>query len=650
MITIKRSIILIYLIFLFGPTNAQPEVKAWGNMTGIRIEGQLMKFGTSLRIIKSGWTGMTQTAKEQQRPDYSLEGKNQLVSTRIDSIYLKETFEATGTGRASIDITLNSHKDTLIAGVFFCIELPQAWYTETGFQLIEPTQKQEGEKQYAGENVVLNTVAKGISFTAPLRQIEINFTENTELIVKKNEQNENNYIEIYIPVVKNALSYGQTAGKSIKIAVKGEIDHLPAHISVNTRNPGRSFKGIGGNFRLQNPQTDPPVIDYCLNNLRVAWARVEMPWRFWQPDESKDPLEAARSGNLHPRVKAAMEMAQRLDRLGIPVILSDWSAPPWAIEGQFSFRPQPGGLRGNPLNKDKLDKIYGSITSYIIFLKEKYGVEAKLFSFNESDLGINIRQTAEEHAALIKELGAYFAAHGLNTKILLGDTADANGYPWVNKALEVPGLQPYIGAVSFHSWRGWTDETLSAWDRIAKKIHKPLIVGEGSIDAAAWHYPDIFLQPDYAIDEISLYIRILAICQPLSILQWQLTADYSVLAGGGVFGNQQEPLHPTQRFWNLKQLGSTPEGLFHMPVTSDKPEISCAALGDNKRKMFAMHLVNNGPSRDVIITGLPVYVKSLKVYITDSDKSMQNEKPVKVNDGRAEITAGGTCFISLMTE
>ena len=31
--------------------------------------------------------------------------------------------------------------------------------------------------------------------------------------------------------------------------------------------------------------------------------------------------------------------------------------------------------------------------------------------------------------------------------------------------------------------------------------------------------------------------RMMAIAQPLSILQWQLTADYSLLAGGGIFGD-----------------------------------------------------------------------------------------------------------------
>ena len=45
------------------------------------------------------------------------------------------------------------------------------------------------------------------------------------------------------------------------------------------------------------------------------------------------------------------------------------------------------------------------------------------------------------------------------------------------------------------------------------------------IDAAAWRYPAIFKESTFALYEINLYTRLCAICQPLSILQWQLTAD-----------------------------------------------------------------------------------------------------------------------------
>jgi hypothetical protein len=307
------------------------------------------------------------------------------------------------------------------------------------------------------------------------------------------------------------------------------------------------------------------------------------------------------------------------------------------------------GVWGNPLDDRKKEKIYQSIAAYLLYLKENYGVEVEAFSFNESDLGINIRQTPEEHRQLIKGLGAYMAAKGLKTKLLLGDTADVTGWAFTHEAAADAQTHPYISAVSFHSWRGYSDENLAKWDSIARRINKPLLVGEGSIDAGAWRYPKIFEEPTYAAEEIDLYVKILAICQPVSILQWQLTADYSPLSGGGVFGNHEMPLHPTQRFWNLKQLASTPPAVVAMPVTSSVPDVTCAALGNNTSRTYAIHLVNNGAAREVMLNGLPDTVKELKMYTTNSSRGMEEGKPVTVTQGRANFTADANSFVSLMT-
>src|SRR5690606_7499631 len=150
------------------------------------------------------------------------------------------------------------------------------------------------------------------------------------------------------------------------------------------------------------------------------------------------------------------------------------------------------------------------------------------------------------------------------------------------------------------------------WADAAERMDLPLIVGEGSIDAAGWQYPTFFEEPIYALQEIDLYTKILAINQPMSILQWQLTADYSVLSGGGVFGNNDEPLHPTQRFWQLKQHASTPENVRHMAISDNHEAVTSAALGNNETNTYAFHLVNNGATRPAKIDGIPSTVSKLR--------------------------------------
>jgi hypothetical protein len=384
--------------------------------------------------------------------------------------------------------------------------------------------------------------------------------------------------------------------------------------------------------------------------MDVRWGRVEMPWRFWHPEEGEDPIAKANNGELHPRVEAAMKMAQRLDKMGMPVILSDWSAPDWAIEGTMTFGPQPGGLRGNPLDKKKMKQIYKSIADYIQYAKDNFGFEFAMFSFNESDLGIYVRQTAEEHADFIKGLGSYLESRGINTRLLLGDTADANGWPFVEAAINDKSTHKYIKAVSFHSWRGYTDENLRKWYDAAERMNLPLLVGEGSMDAGAWRYPDIFGEYTYAMEEMNLYVRILKICQPESILQWQLTADYSPMIGGGVFGNNDIPLSPTQRFWNFKQIADMPEGLYAMPVEENKGNVICAAFGDNEKEIYTLHMVNNGPARQATLKGLPSGTEWMKIYVTNKTSSMSQRRMIRVREGEGTFLAEANSFISLLVD
>ncbi len=451
------------------------------------------------------------------------------------------------------------------------------------------------------------------------------------------------FAQLLLPIHTGPLKRGDSYEQSFDISLAATPDAEPVDIKLNAGLKGRMFDGLGGNFRLQNAKTDPQVIDYCLENLRVAWGRVEMPWRNWHPLLETDTVK----GNLDPKVKNAMEMAQRLGKMNMPVIVSAWSPPAWAVIGKLVNGQDANGIWGNALDPARMQEIYASISSYLLYLKSEYGVEATYFSFNESDLGINVRQTGQEHADLIKGLGAYFKSKGLKTKLLLGDNSDANTYEFIYPALNDPACRPYIGAISFHSWRGWDAATLSKWAEAATKIDADLLVGEGSIDAAAWQYPEYFQEESYALEEINLYTRLLNICQPRSILQWQLTADYSPLKGAGIFGTEG-PLAPTQRFWQLKQLAATPAGQQHIAVSSSRPDVSCAALaGDGKN--YTIHLVNSSGGRAARLGGIPSAVKGFKAYLTDKSRNSVQIADIVIKNGKASLNLDPRCFVTLMS-
>ena len=644
---LKTTLFLLTFILSLQNLFAQPQVQPWGNMQGIRIDGQLMPFETSLSVVKKNWSTVQSTGKERQNPSYMRKGSQQIIATSIDSFYFKETINEAGKGNAKVSVQLNAKAAASIEGVYFTLSVADEYYADGSIQVnnLAPIKLSAGETALA---TYLQTPATSVQFISSSRQVKIIFTEATSVSLKKNKDKGFKGMQLFIPLLKGDVINGQSATKDFTIKTNGVIDKNPVTFALDTATTGRAFDGLGGNFRLQNQQTDPQVIDYCLENLRVAWGRVDMPWRFWQPAIDSNPIVQAKAGKLNMQVQKAMEMAQRLHTLGMPVILTAWSAPAWAVVGVPKFRPGADGVWGNPLDTSKTAEIYTSIADYIDYVKEQYGFEISLFSFNESDLGINIRQTGEEHATLIKGLGAYFVSRGIKTKLLLGDNSDATTYEFINPALNDVATHPYIGAISFHSWRGWDTETLQKWAAAATKLHLPLLVGEGSIDAAAWAYPAIFDEQIYALEEISLYIRLLAICQPASILQWQLTADYSPLAGGGIFGDTSA-LRPLQRFWNLKQLASTPKSLQAMPLKSTAKNVSAAAFGDNKKGIYTLHFVNNGASRKAIITGLPVKIKSLRLWVTDKQRPMKAGALVPVVNGKAVCMLEATSFTTLIS-
>jgi hypothetical protein len=611
-----------------GRALAQAEVMPWGSVPGIRVEGELMPLGASVCSVAADGAVLSRTARERQRPRFTRGARGHTVTSRLGPLSFAETVEDTRPGSARIDLSFRADSASAAGGAL-CLDLPRSEFGAESVQLVGAP-----------------AAARGLRIVSPRRTLTVTFDAPAAVAVRSARRQGADEVAVTIAILPAGAAAGSTARNRVAFNVTGPVDHGPVTVTLDASRPGRAFDGLGGNFRIQNPATDSGVVAYNLANLRVAWGRVEFPWRDWDPEEGADPTVAAEAGRLDPRVTRALEMARELGRRRIPVIVSAWFPPAWAVVGELHDQPV-NGVWGNQLDPEKMERIYASITSYLLFLKSHYGVEPALFSFNESDLGINVRQTPREHDAFIRGLGAYLASHGLATKMLLGDTSDATATGFIGAAMADSAAWPYIGAVSFHSWRGWGDDLLTFWGNAAERLHVPLLVGEGSTDAAAWNYPDVFQEPWFAMEEINLYTRMLAISQPKSILQWQLTSDYSVLAGGGVFGDRGE-LRPTQRFWNLKQFASVPEGAFHLPVSCSRPDVTCAALGDVANGRYAVHLVNNGASRPAILRGLPDGVKELRVYVTDATRKMEEGARVPVVNGSASVVLEPTSFTTLV--
>jgi O-glycosyl hydrolase len=707
------SVVSLFVCLCCDRAAGQAEVSGWGNLRGIRVGGQLVAFTSEVGVCNPDFSQVTMSQREGPLSTSQYVRNSNSVTVGESLRYgtngarggagprggpggrgggaafsYTMTYTDPQPGTCEVNIRLTSAADQTIAGIYYFLDFP-AKDVGDGQVILDwrpsdapgPHGQEPGFRSTGGEGALLRTpdpqgqFLKGWGYVLKMpgkndhQLVQVDFGKRLDVVVQQARVSKNpnvapDDIEVYFPIAVGNTTAGQVIESHFTIKASGDVESGPVTVTVDPAKPGRTFDGMGGNYRIQGPR-DAQHIQYIMDNMRVAFGRVALPWNVWQPEENSPPPMLAAGGVAAPPTNAAaapparggrgggggmnsitsaMEIAQKLAKMNIPMIISCWSPPSWAVVANDPRSSRFGGTeRGQHLDPAKWDAICKSIGSYLVYLRDHYGAEPRYFSFNESDLGIDVHQSPEDHDQAIKKLGAYFKTTGLKTRMLLGDTSDAVPASFIQPALNDPEAVPYIGAISFHSWRGATDAQYQKWADAAAKLGLPLFDAEGGNDAQASGYPNVFREGWYALDEAAEYVRIMRICQPEAILEWQLTENYSVLksdAGGA--------LQPTQRFYNLKQFNLAPAGSAWIPAQSSSALVLPAACVDPARSVCAVHLVNNGASRAATIAGLPASVARMDVYVTDEKRGMEKLEPVSVKNGSAQFTLQGQTLTTLI--
>src|SRR5262249_151995 len=199
-----------------------------------------------------------------------------------------------------------------------------------------------------------------------------------------------------------------------------------------------------------------PVAAYTLKNLNVNWARAAIKLVQW--DKERD--------NPGPELRADFETMRGFARMGVPFIASVWTLPERFYSDAYD---KPASAPARVIDPLKWDELFDLIVGYLAYVKREYGAEPDLFSFNESNIGINVVMTPEAHAAAIKRIGARLQAAGFKTKMLLGDAAGPRDtHKFALEAASDTDARPLAGAVAFHSWGGGSAEQYGAWGDLAE--------------------------------------------------------------------------------------------------------------------------------------------------------------------------------------
>jgi hypothetical protein len=170
----KRGIPLYILLIAVmtaaaGSIHAQPEVKPWGNLTGIRVEGQPMEVSSNIMVAWEDLENTTRSAKEQQRPRYSRTAEGQEIRNRLGNVIsVEQVVEDAGTGKATMGITCSATKDTTLTGVFLGIGLTEEVCSNRSVEirgvtsrLFQPSILEEGDRNRGMEEQGQITVSEG---------------------------------------------------------------------------------------------------------------------------------------------------------------------------------------------------------------------------------------------------------------------------------------------------------------------------------------------------------------------------------------------------------------------------------------------------------------------------------------------------------
>jgi hypothetical protein len=677
MIRITGSLLLAAI--LVSQANAtETSIDPYGRLKRIGVDEGWLDVQTDLRIPSLGWkdyaslgsaakpgTALTNGDGSWQPAITSASGLSYDVEQTVHAAHDKITFDVKVTSRVQADIE----------GVFFWIDIPEDQFAGGAFM----AGRRVGELPVGTPDTaeLAQVFTSRFMFVDSASKMWVSMTLNrpTWVLIKDQRQYGENF-SAFVQLYPGTLDKGDSTALQITIEPAGVTDDV-AHSTLKANDVRFPFQGFGGNYAFA---IETPVTQYTLEHLKVALARTAMTLTDWEPDNPNPVGGAGATGGnretfatppLHgeenkpdwkvlvardqpeTRLRREFELMRELTRRKIPYVASIWSLPPWMYE----HLPKKADADGNEIATAMWPQVLDCISTYLQYAKEKYQAEPDFLSFNEPDIGIHIKFTADQHGNAIKRLAERFTALGIKTRLLLGDVANPRyaAEKFARTAAagsdKQDGLKVIdaVGAVAFHSWGGAAPAEYAAWSELAQKLKLPLFVTEAGVDPFAWH-DGRFQNFDYGLRELMQYQHLLQYARPQAILFWEFSEDYSLLSREKITGRMQL----TPRFCYQKQFADlTPPGSEAVTISSERQTLALTAFrhpahNDDPRG-YTVHIANQLWGRKLVIDGIPSGIEKLNAVHTTRDELFKELTPIPVHDGKIEIDLPAQSLTTLTT-
>jgi O-glycosyl hydrolase len=618
-------------------------VDANGRLAAMLYRGQDARIRTDLVLPSKGWAKTVGLSSAEgltvSRGDESVfQGRLALDSTQ--KLQFTQRISEVD-GKLRISVTYAAMAELAAEGLYFRVNIPWTEFNSGTAEIGGRTITLPSELP-ANVNLLYNASASELRAMSPAGDLWWSASMSAALPVNlQDKSNESPKAFTYwIYLHRGALPSSTQGSFTIDLAIDGIPDTTSASLSIEPESSRYLFHGFGGNYAFQ---IESPVTAYTLEHIHSRWARTEITLVDWEPENENSSTADTDYGrfiaNDKPgsRLRHEFELMRTLKQKGIPFVASVWRLPEWMLADRATKRPED---RQRVIDPAMFDELIESLTAYVLYARDFYGVEADLFSFNEPDLGIRILLTPEEHRQAVRRIGSHFASMGISTKMLLGDTSHARGtHTYVLPAAEDPEALQYAGAIAFHSWNGASPEQYQAWAELAERLQLPLLVAELGTDPSGWQgraYDSYW----YGINELQLYQDILTHARPQGTMYWEFTADYSLVRLEG------DQIIPTGRFWLTKQLANlTPPMSTALAAASSHGKVSITAFraGD----VYTVHIANISAARDAVLTGLPAEVASWRAVLTTEDSGFQELDPHSPSDGSLSLQLPARSLLTL---
>src|ERR1039458_6301789 len=255
----------------------QAEVSGWGNLRGIRVGGQLVAFTTAVGVYNTNFSQLTLSQREGPTRTSQYVRSNNAVTVGASLQYgsggargarggrgggsgfnYTITYTDYAPGSCDVRLRLTSAQDQTIGGIYYFLVLPSEVFDDDKGSLGLENAKSTPLKTIFTQGPSLKASATGLRLSGKNNQrVALSFGKELPVVVQQARTGNNSGardIQVYFPIATGNTTAGQVFESHFTLEAFGDVETGPVTVTIDPAKPGRTFDGMGGNYRIQSPR------------------------------------------------------------------------------------------------------------------------------------------------------------------------------------------------------------------------------------------------------------------------------------------------------------------------------------------------------------------------------------------------------------